>query len=117
MILAALASGCASGPRQPYSASEFRWATHGIIGQSLDVATTSMALGDDRIVEGNPLWWSDDPGAMLAGKIAVVGLCFLVGEIWPEYRSAIWQIAAITGYGAAGWNTYLMMDNNITPWR
>jgi len=115
IFVAMLLVGCSSA--RPYTASEKTWLTHAIIGQSLDVVTTDMALSDDRMREANGIWWNpEDAGGMLAGKFVVMGTGYLVGQWKPEWRKVIWASIGISGYGAATWNTYQMIENDVQPW-
>ena len=115
LVVIMACSGCSSA--RPYTASEKTWLTHAIIGQSLDVVTTDMALTDDRMSEANGIWWNpEDAGGMLAGKFALVGVGYLIGQWKPEWRTSIWAALGISGYGAATWNTYQMIENDVNPW-
>ena len=114
LTLAMALSGCTSA--RPYTSAEKVWMTHAIIGQSLDVVTTDMAL-QTGAEEMNPIWWNpEDAGGMLAGKFVLMGAGYLVGQWKPEWRTTIWAALGISGYGAATWNTYQMIDNDIKPW-
>lgn len=115
IVLAMALAGCSSA--RPYTASEKTWLTHTIIGQSLDVITTDMALSDDRMYEANTVWGDPkDASRILVGKAVVVGCGYLVGQWKPEWRKTIWQTLGISGYGAATWNAYQMIDNDVHPW-
>jgi hypothetical protein len=122
MMLAAVvallvcASGCSS-TRVPYTAGERRALVHAIVGQSLDVVTTDMALSSSESAEGNPIWWNpEDAGGMLAAKLAIMGAAYLVCEWQPSWRGWVWPSLGIAGYGAAAWNSWQMMDKGINPW-
>ena len=111
--------GCASpGGRVAYSAAERRAVGHAIVGQSLDVVSTSMALEDEKLAEGNSIWWNpEDAGSILAGKVALMGAGWLLGEWQPTWRRAIWTTLGVAGYGAASWNTYKMIEADANPWK
>jgi len=116
LLLAVLLLGCATSGR-PYSAKERLAFGNAILGQSLDVMTTSMAMEDSRVSEINPVFWSDDDiEAVLAGKIVIMGAAYLIGEFWPNSRRSTWWILGGAGYAAAGFNTYQMIDNSVNPW-
>ncbi len=110
--------GCASPDHgRPYTPSERQAFGHAILGQSLDMMTTSMALTDDRMQEGNPIYWGDDAEAIIIGKIVIMGGMYLIGERWPETRKSLWWTSAVGGYLPATWNTYQMIENDVDPWK
>jgi len=108
IMLAVLAlCGCASfDPYRPYTRSEKMWFSQAIIGQSLDVLSTSWAL-DQGGAEQNPLWHNpEDTGSLIAGKTAILGAAYIYGLYFPKHRSTLYKVIAAGGYGAAGWNVY-----------
>jgi hypothetical protein len=119
LVLAMALTGCASAPNRgrPYTPSERRALGHAILGQSLDMMTTSMALTSDRMQEGNPIYWGDDAEAIIVGKLVMMGGAYLVGEAWPDSRKTMWWIIAGGGYIPATWNTYQMIEHDVNPWR
>jgi len=115
LISVIISSGCSSA--RPYTQNEKVFLTHAIIGQSLDVVTTDMALDSNNFDEANGFWWNpEDAGSMLATKFILLGTGYLVGQWKPELRTWIWGVFGVSGYGAATWNTYQMIDNDINPW-
>jgi hypothetical protein len=109
-------SGCSTSGRA-YSPDERIAIGNALLGQSLDLATTSMALEDERVFEGNPLFWSDDDiEAVISGKLVFFGLGYLAGEVWPQHRKTIWWALGVTGYAGASWNTYQMIEHGTNPW-
>jgi len=116
LISVILMCGCTTSGR-PYSPSERIAFGNALVGQSLDVVTTSMALEDPRVLEGNPVFWSDDDiEAVLTGKILFMGVGYLIGEIYPQYRKTIWWTLAGSGYVGAIWNTGSMIEHGTNPW-
>lgn len=115
VAIVALTAGCSSA--RPYTAKEKTWLTHAIIGQSLDVVTTDMAMHSGKFDEMNGLWWDpQDAGSLLAGKFAIMGVGYLVGQWKPEWRTTIWTAFGVSGYGLATWNTYQMIEHDAKPW-
>ena len=114
-LLIALLTGCQT--TRPYTAGERQAMAHAVIGQSLDVATTSMALQDEDIAEGNSAWWDpEDSGSILATKLVLGGVVYLLGEWKPDWRKQMWRVLGGGGYVAAGWNGYLMIKHDVDPW-
>jgi hypothetical protein len=117
LTLSMALSGCASVDRgRPYTPSERQAFGHAVLGQSLDAMTTSMALTDDRMSEGNPIYWGDDAEAIIVGKLVMMSAAYLVGEAWPDSRKTMWWIIAGGGYLPATWNTYQMIEHDVNPW-
>jgi len=109
--------GCASDFGRLYTPSERIALGNGLVGQAADTVTTSMALEDPRVREGNPIAWSDDDiEAVLTGKLLMIGVGYLAGEMWPQYRKAIWWSLAGSGYAGAAWNVGSMIDHGTNPW-
>ena len=118
MLSLIFAQGCASPDRgRPYTPSERRAIGHAVLGQSLDMMTTSMFLTSDRLQEGNPIYWGDDAEAIIVGKLVMMGGAYLIGERWPVARKSMWWIIAGGGYIPATWNTYQMIENDVDPWK
>lgn len=112
--LAALLTGCASDAGRAYTPSERLAFTHAVIGQSLDVITTSYGLHDDPdLAEGNPVYWDpEDTGSILACKIMTMGVSGLVGWAWPSTRKWLWWGNAGLGYAAGAWNGYTILSED-----
>lgn len=72
--------------------------------QVADGASTIHAINHGGL-EANPLL-DDRPSdeQVILLKAGSVGLCYLLGEIFPEQREGIYWIGSIVGFGAAGWN-------------
>ena len=116
IVLVLVVAGCATS--RPYTARERRAVAHAVVGQSLDCVTTSMSLQDERFSEQNNIWWNpEDTGSMLAGKAALIGVVYLIGEIWPDARYAMFLSIGGAGYTCAGWNTYQMIKHDVDPWK
>ena len=114
LVIASL-TGCQT--TRPYTSQEKQAMTHALIGQSLDVVTTSMALQGKDIEEGNDLWWNpEDSGSLLATKLAFGGIVYLLGEWKPDWRAAMWWILGGGGYAATAGNVWLMVDYDVNPW-
>lgn len=108
--------GCTSS--RPYTPVERTALVHALIGQSVDVVTTDMAMSDERFEEGNPIWWNpEDSGSMLASKFIIVGVGYLIGEVKPNWRTPIYYSIGGAGYAAGAWNTYQMIEHDVSPWK
>ena len=60
---------------RPYSPSERLAFGNALIGQAGDTMSTSMALTDPRVREGNVFYWNDeDIDAVLTGKLFMLGV-------------------------------------------
>ena len=115
LVLIMACSGCSSA--RPYTRSERTALAHALVGQSLDVVTTDAALQSGQMREANPIWGDPDNAMpILIGKAAVLGLVWLYCEWRPQDRKSVWTILGVFGYGAAAWNTYQMIDNDVNPW-
>lgn len=81
-----------------------------ICAQTADFVTTEYAL-DHGFKEINPLLgdFPDDTDIVLF-KAGAIGLFYVLGEIWPEHRETIYMTGIISGFGAASWNGYQIIE-------
>ena len=91
-LLLILLSGC----------STFEYAC---AGQAADFVSTSIALNQPGMVEGNPIYAG--LGEVVVGKIILIGCLYCIDSDWLNY------VAGHVGIGCAGWNTYQILD---APW-
>ena len=84
-------TGCAS---LEHTASEKRWLGAMVTAQASDYLTTDYIL-EDGGREQSPLY--DDAQDVLIGKIAMTGLLFSLGCVFPKYRKTIYQAGFIGG--------------------
>lgn len=104
MLIVTLFTGCAT---RPYTPRERVALACAIVGNGADVAVTSYGIESGRMRELNPIYGSEpDTEALVIGKLATLGVCYVIGEIWPDSRAKVWSATAIIGGGAAAWNVY-----------
>lgn len=93
-----LTAGCAS-----HTQSEKRWLGACILGQSADYMTTRYGLANG-CREANPMF--KEANEVLIGKIALIGLLYTAGKIYPEDRKFFYKLGTYLGLGAGAWNMY-----------
>lgn len=87
------------------------WFSAAVGGQAADAATTVHAL-DGGCRELNPILGSDpSPAAIVAFKLGVMGLAWLITERWTPVESRqsgrnwVYGALGVAGMGAAAWNS------------
>ena len=94
IVLALMLTGCAS-----YTAADWAALTCAVAGSAADVYTTDRCL-DAGGYECNPVFGRHpSDGAMIAGKLLVLGICAGLGELQPRWR--VWMFGLLGGTGAA----------------
>jgi len=101
VVLALMLTGCA---HVPYSGADYAALSFAVCGSAADVWTTERAL-DNGGYECNPLFGSDpSDGKLIAGKVVMVAVLALIGEVYPESRQWLFWLAGGVGFNAAMWN-------------
>jgi len=114
LCVVALASGCMAGGYRPHTETEKVALAHAILGNALDAATTSAAVGSGDFREGNSVYSSrhmEENGGILAVKASMIAVGYIYGQMIPKHRMTTYRLLAIGGYGPAAYNAYLMTSN------
>lgn len=79
-----------------------------IIGQVSDVATTRLVINAGGI-EMNPLLGTD-PNLYMVLIVKLIILILIYTLLKGAARTRVLTFGAIIGFGAAGWNLYILQD-------